>query len=311
MLKITFLLLSLTANFYAAGDNTNKQEIKLKQELAEEACNCIDSIQTDSRSKKEINAAIKACIDRQTLAFQLGIKLLKTDANKTDSVKMNTNTESGEYKKYYFELERYLLSTCKVLQHKISATDNSQEFSLSKDSKALQYYTDGQKQSERGNYAQAAVSFQKAVKTDPLFAFAWDNLGLCFQHLGRYSEAIETYKHSLSIDSTGLLPLQNIALVYKTQKNYRAATEIYLQMQRITPDNPESYYGLATIQYYQEEYQSGLTNACKAYKLYVNDHSPYRSDAEKLISLFYDEMSANNQTEDFNRIMKENGMETE
>lgn len=312
MLKITFLVLLIIVTFPAFGaDTTTREANKLRQQLAADACNCIDSIQTNSKSKEEINAAVRACIDRQVAVYQLGLKLLKTDTSNSDSVKIDSNSDSDEYRSGYFELERSLMNTCKVLQQKISIVDNIKDFSISENVRALEYYAEGQKQTERGNYTQATISYQKAVKTDPLFAFAWDNLGICYQHLGRYSEAIQTYQRSLCIDSTGLLPLQNMAFVYRIQKNYRAATDTYLQMAKLSPDNPEAYYGLAVVQYNAEEYESGLINACRAYKLYLNSHSPYRVDAENLISQFYDEMSANNQSDDFRRIMKEHNMQTQ
>jgi hypothetical protein len=45
---------------------------------------------------------------------------------------------------------------------------------------------------------------------------------------------------------------------------------------------------------------------CKAYNLYIENKSPYRSDAEKVINLIYSQMKKENKEEDFYRVLKEN-----
>jgi len=47
---------------------------------------------------------------------------------------------------------------------------------------------------------------------------------------------------------------------------------------------------------------------CKAYKLYVEQKSPYRTDAEKLIQMIYAEMKKNGKEEKFNEILKANNL---
>ena len=47
---------------------------------------------------------------------------------------------------------------------------------------------------------------------------------------------------------------------------------------------------------------------CKAYNLYVLHKSPYRSDAEKVISMLYHEMAKEGKLDRFEEILKNNGI---
>ena len=73
--------------------------------------------------------------------------------------------------------------------------------------------------------------------------------------------------------------------------------------------NPEVYYGIGHIYtYYLNDYEKGLQNMCKAYNLYIKKKSPYRVDAEKIISTIYSEMKKQDKVDKFNEILKVNNI---
>jgi hypothetical protein len=47
---------------------------------------------------------------------------------------------------------------------------------------------------------------------------------------------------------------------------------------------------------------------CKAYKMYTEQKSPYRTDAEKIIRYIYSEMKKQNKTDTFNQILESNNI---
>jgi hypothetical protein len=47
---------------------------------------------------------------------------------------------------------------------------------------------------------------------------------------------------------------------------------------------------------------------CKAYMLYSKQKSPYRADAQSVISLLYQVFKKNNKVDRFNAILKENNI---
>jgi len=56
------------------------------------------------------------------------------------------------------------------------------------------------------------------------------------------------------------------------------------------------------------DYEKGLEYMCKAYNLYIEQKSPYRADAEKVINIIYYEMKKQGKEEKFNEILKANNI---
>ena len=53
----------------------------------------------------------------------------------------------------------------------------------------------------KANLWPAAVAhWEKAVKLDPTYAAAWNNLGIGYEQLGRFKEAREAYEQALKLD---------------------------------------------------------------------------------------------------------------
>ena len=206
-------------------------------------------------------------------------------------------------------MERYMMSNCTSLKEKIASNEKQSAKSFSDNKKAIEYYNKGMDQSKNENFEKAIEYFEKAVKEDSEFAFAWDNLGINYRRLNNYDKAIECYKKSLELDPKGLMPLQNIAIVYQYKKEYNKAIEAYEKLAEIDKNNPEIYYGIGNVYATNlKDYEKGLENMCKAYNLYVYLKSPYRADAEKIISLIYVEMKKQGKEEKFNQILKDNNI---
>ncbi len=151
--------------------------------------------------------------------------------------------------------------------------------------------------------------YEKAVEIDPEFAFAWDNIGISYRRLGDYDKALDAYNKSLAIDSTGLMPLQNIAIVYRFKKEYHKAIAAFDRLGTLDKDNPEIYFGKGQIYTaYLNDHENGLDNMCKAYNLYIQQKSPYRTDAEKIIQAIYAEMKKEGKQERFYEILKQHNI---
>jgi tetratricopeptide (TPR) repeat protein len=244
----------------------------------------------------------------------LGIDALKEnavvkDGKKQIDISINTNENSEEYKKYFYELERYMMSNCASVKEKIATNEKQSAKSFSDNKKAIEFYSKGMDESKKENYQKAVEYFEKAIKEDSEFAFAWDNLGLNYRKLNNFDKAIECYKKSLELDPKGLMPLQNIAIVYQYKKEYNKAIEAYSKLAELDKNNPEIYYGIGNVYATNlQDYEKGLENMCKAYNMYVYLKSPYRTDAEKMISLIYVEMKKQGKEEKFNQILKDNNI---
>jgi len=317
-----FLLLFTLGVFL--GTNLFSQEPKsstLLKELAENSCKCIDSISVYDKKKGDVTKEIHKCIDAQAGAYQMGKSLMDLDSLKEKAVEKNGKKEinisinmdknSVEYRAAYYELERYLMTNCKSIKEKVASNDKQGKHSLSDNPEARELYSKGVDESKKENYKTALGLFEKAVKIDSAFAFAWDNIGICYRKLGDYDRALAAYKKSLEIDPEGLMPLQNIAVVYLYKKEYNNAIEAYQKLAEIDENNPEVYYGIGNIYASSlNEYEKGLDNMCKAYNLYIAQKSPYRTDAEKIIQTIYAEMKKQGKEDRFFEILKSHNIKT-
>jgi tetratricopeptide (TPR) repeat protein len=229
------------------------------------------------------------------------------DVKKNVEIKVNVDENSEDFKKAYYELERYMMENCEALKQIVKVSDKQSAKSLTDNEIAMDLYNKGVQETEKKNYKKAINYYEKALKEDPNFVFAWDNLGLNYRLMNNYDKAIECYERSLKIDPKGQMPLQNIAVAYQYKKEYQKALDAYKRLSVLDRNNPEIYYGIGVI-YASSliDYELSLENMCKAYNLYVEQKSPYRTDAEKLINALYVEMKKQGKEKKFKEILKEN-----
>ena len=312
MKKIIALLLFtfLTSNAQDKDSVVDKKKQFLKQH-SESSCKCIDSISTYDISKKEIADKIGKCIDKSVFAYQISKKLSDVNLSnikegKPKEIKMNLdfNKDSEEYQNNYYEIERDLMENCKSIKSKIAVNDKQTKRSMSKNEKALAYYNLGLE--EKTDPKKAIEYYKKAVEADPKFAFAYDNMGINYRRIDDYDNAIKSYEKSLDIDDEGLMPLQNIAVVYEYKKEYQKAIKAYQKLGKVDSKNPEVFYRTGRVYMLLEDNENALTNLCKAYNLYIEMKSPYRTDAENVISLIYSKMKKEGKDTRFKEILAEN-----
>jgi tetratricopeptide (TPR) repeat protein len=294
-----------------AQDNSEKiVEVSLN------ACDCIAEIDT-ALSFEDKSAEIKECIQRANSAYQLKNSILDVSEQISEDKKdLEVISDSSAVKKEYNislnseedyqEIEDYLMETCGDMRDIYFSNDTKNKKSLSKNPEALESYNLGINASEIGDYKTALTHYKKAVEIDPKFAFAWDNLGICYRRLDRFKEAVEAYKKSLKIDPKGAMPLMNIGIAYQYLEDYDNAIKYYEKLKKYYKKNPESYYGLSRMYLFKEDYKNAADNIIKAYKLYVEIESPYKADAEQILTLVYKTMEEKGMKEDFLKIAKEN-----
>ena len=310
-------LIYLLIIFLHCGVNAQDRE-QLKKELAEQACICIEKIDKNYQSKDIMLKDVSSCIEKQTSAYQLGAKFMDVQIDslnqKKDSITIDidVNKTSRDFKKYYYELEEYLFENCEALDILVKSDETKRQNSVSKNPKALMWFDKGVKAAKEENYDKAIDSYLKAIEIDEYFAFAWDNLGLAYRYKGELGNAIKAYKKSLEIDPKGKVPLQNLAITYVYKEKYKKAIKTFEKIAEYYPGDPEIFYGIGQIYYeYLDEYEKGLDNICQAYKIYVKQNSPYRTDAEQIISLIYQKMKAQDNLDKFDSIMEKHQIEIE
>lgn len=312
-----FIIALLYSTFSLAQDNSEKiVEVSLN------ACDCIAKIDT-ALSFEDKSAEIKSCIESANTSYQLSYKLetisevLNDTISNTKELDKSVDSLNSTTKNYtltlnaqedYQEIEDYLMETCGDMRDIYFSNDETRRKSISKNDEARAQYSLGIRAGENEDFETALMHYKKAVQIDPKFAFAWDNLGITYRRLNRNKEAIEAYKKSLEIDPKGSMPLMNIGIAYQYLEDYDNAIKYYKKLKKYYKDNPESYYGLARMYILKEDYNAAADNIMKAYKLYLKMESPYKADAEQILSLIYKTMEEKGMKNEFLEIAKDNNL---
>jgi tetratricopeptide (TPR) repeat protein len=263
--------------------------------ISNDACNCISEINTKNASK---NDDIKNCISKSLVKFQ------KSDKDNTPKA---IDHESESFKK----IQSYIVENCDALKSLMFAENQEFKHATSSNVLAQLAYDDGMEYMDENDYKSAIEKFEKAIKIDRQFAFAWDNLGVSYRKTNQYDKAIEAYKKSLKINPKGRLPLMNIAVAYNLNKEHKQAIKYYKKFIHNFEEDPEGYYGLGLIQYTNDLQEEGLDNLIHAYTIYTAQNSPYGSDAAKKIGYMYNDLKKQNKQDIFNKIAKKYNLSIE
>ena len=323
---LLFLLIGIPFSVFAQLEIDGKplndeQKIMVKEVFSRQkmlsnvgiaACLCIDSISIDNKTAKQNAMDINRCIDSEVVGYQTSLTVLDAvDVKQGQNATMTifTNPDSEEYKKFYYEIETQVMDSCQSIRNVVGVNNKENKKSYSTKSAAITEYNKGNNFLRENNYAEALPFYEKAVKIDPEFVFAWDNIGVCNRNLGNYDAAIKAYKKSIKLDPKAPTAYQNIGLAYAGKKDYKKAIESYKNLARLDDKNPEVYYGMALIYYFNlSEHEMALNNMCKAYNLYIEQNSPYRTDAQKVIQNLYIDFKEQGKEAMFDKILADNNI---
>lgn len=299
----------------AQNKKEQKKELKEIKKLGNLACDCTDKIPSDI-TKDEIIEQVNQCITSVIISKQMEGTMKDMDELLKKAVASSKDTVVGNGKsivlyadKNFREIQDYMMENCKSTRSLIKSDNLKSDKSVSDKPEAIKYYNEGIKHDEKGKNDKALEAYKKAVSIDPEFAFAWDNLGLCYRRANDYDKAIECYNKSLEIDPYGTTPLQCKAVAYEYKKDYGQAAKTYLKLIEGYPDNPEGYYGAGRAFYFAEDYEKGCDYMFKAYKMYEEVKSPYMTDAEKNLGAFWNDLKEKGKESIFTDAAKANGVE--
>lgn len=97
---------------------------------------------------------------------------------------------------------------------------------------------------KHGRYQEAIESFEQAIRLNPDFAVAYNDLGAAYLNLGRHQEAIEAYNQAISIKPDYIEPHYNLGVAYAGLGHWQEAIEAFKQAIRIKPDYVDAHNNL-------------------------------------------------------------------
>lgn len=93
----------------------------------------------------------------------------------------------------------------------------------------------------------ARKNYQRAVKLDPKYPEAINNLGTIYYAQKDYARAIRCYKRALKLSRDSASMYSNLGSAYFGRKDYKLATEYYQHALRLDPDVFEHHSNFGTL----------------------------------------------------------------
>ncbi|KPK91636.1 hypothetical protein AMJ80_07160, partial [bacterium SM23_31] len=119
---------------------------------------------------------------------------------------------------------------------------------------AQEYYNQGIELKKQNKIDEAIKAFNKAVEKDKTFAEAYYELALAYQSKKTYGSLKRAEDAILAAKKYGdddVKYLSALALIYEDRLMFPEAKYTWERVQKIDPDNPEAYAGIA--RYYANE----------------------------------------------------------
>lgn len=153
---------------------------------------------------------------------------------------------------------------------------------------------------EKGRYAEAIISWTKALEIDPNSVSIHYNIGTAHHRLENYQLSIESYNKAIQLDPQNAHAYNNRGVTYKKLKEYEKAIEDYTNAIELNEKDAVAYNNRASSYYYLKEYEKALADSTKAIELDPKYAFAYNNRGIAYYSLNeYDEA-----TRDFNKAIE-------
>ena len=132
----------------------------------------------------------------------------------------------------------------------IETTEDAQTTALSKDPKVL---LENSKEKQRiGAYDEAIEILNVAVKIDPKFVPAYNQMGLILFEADKKDESIEAFKNAIAIDPENLNSRLGLGKTYSMITRNDLAVEQYLKAADLKKNDPEILFKIALEYWYHQ-----------------------------------------------------------
>jgi len=224
---------------YIHVENNSSAQEKLDAEL-------------EKLSKKETSSTIYSDFDEQFQAVGLIVLLLLIIEICILEVKNPLLRRVSLFKKAdrtaHARLLLFLLLTVSSISYPVSSQAQSDR----------QLVRQGNKQFRAGNYADAEVSYRKAIEKNPRNPQANFNLGNTLFAQRKDSSAVAQYETAAKLETSPMRRAQayhNLGVVCQGKKMYGEAIDAYKEALRLNPTDDQSRYNLALCKRQQKQQQ--------------------------------------------------------
>ncbi len=104
---------------------------------------------------------------------------------------------------------------------------------------------------KKEQHEEARQSFERTVKLPATYPDtlpkAWNNLGLLAAQEGRMTEAVEFFQQALRLNPDYVVALENLGNAYRLQRQWDQARTTFERALNVNPESPGANYGLAMV----------------------------------------------------------------
>ena len=162
----------------------------------------------------------------------------------------------------------------------IETTEDSQTAALSKDPKVL---LENSKEKQRiGAYDEAIEILNMAVKIDPKFVPAYNQIGLILFEADKKNESVKAFKNAIAIDPKNLNSRLGLGKTYSMITRNDLAVEQYLKAADLKKNDPEILFKIA-LEYW---YHQNLEKSKEYYNKVLEIDSSHTQAHLNLISVY-------------------------
>ncbi|HUL79241.1 MAG TPA: tetratricopeptide repeat protein, partial [Vicinamibacteria bacterium] len=164
-----------------------------------------------------------------------------------------------------------------------------------------------------GQFATAAKSLARAIELDPRYMKAHDNLGLCYEALGRFDEAQRSWEEAIRLNAEQQAkspwPSLNLGLLLTRLDRLDAAEARFRESLTLDPRFPQAHYQLGLVLEKKGRPAEAIPEIEEAARL-----DPASADAQYALARLYrrggDEAKADRALFRFEEMKKQRDVET-
>ena len=210
-----------------------------------------------------ISVAVHRALDAQNLNFAIPSNYLKALLAKARPAKpLSQNSQSISAETYFFRGNaKYELG----LYHE-AISDYDKAIRLNPDY-AFAYNNRGNAKEKLKQYFAAIADFDTAIRLNPDYADAYHNRGLAKEKLKQYFAAIADFDTAIRLNPDYAHTYFNRGLAKQSLKQYAAAIVDYDTGIRLDPDDAKAYYSRGNAKYNLKQYFAAISDYDTAIRL--------------------------------------------
>lgn len=149
----------------------------------------------------------------------------------------------------------------------------------------LTYFNSGVDLYRQREIPKAIQAYQKVIELDPMYAEAYNNLGIIYQDIGDFDKAIEAYQKAIEVNPQYMKAYNNLGILLFLNNRYEESTQAFQKALEINPGNIESYINLGILLKKQGEFKKAIECFQKA--LAIN---PFNGETHYNIGMLYEQL---------------------